>query len=278
MNIESAIYIVATPIGNLGDMTHRALEVLAQADLVAAEDTRQTRKLLDHYAITSRLLALHDHNELVVARELIARVQQGQRVALVSDAGTPLISDPGYNLVALAHDEGVRVVPIPGPSAVISALCVSGLACDRFVFEGFLPAKAQARLKLLQASMQEPRSLVFYESPHRILDTLMAMNTLFPQRRLTLARELTKRFETIRRATVAELLNWVNEDGDQLRGEFVLVLEGAVPEVVELASLRPALERVMQELPTKKAVSLVADLYGANKKALYDLALQIKAN
>lgn len=275
---QSGLYIVATPIGNLSDITHRALEVLANVDWIAAEDTRQTRKLLEHYGIRAQLVALHDHNEAQQAGMLLDRIQQGGSVALVSDAGTPLVSDPGYVLVATAHDRALRVVPVPGPSAMITALCASGLPCDRFVFEGFLPAKVQARSEVLDRVKSEPRTLVFYESPHRIMDTLAAMNEVFPARRMTLARELTKRFETVRRDAVSAIHQWLLVDADQRRGEFVLVLEGEQqPESADQAQAKAYLTRLLQELPPKKAVNVVADLLnGVDKKALYEFALSLK--
>lgn len=279
MNYQSALYIVATPIGNLADITHRALEVLANVDLIAAEDTRQTRKLLEHYDIRTQMTALHDHNELQRAGQILDKVARGGSVALVSDAGTPLVSDPGYVLVALAHDRGLRVVPLPGPSAMIAALCVSGLACDRFVFEGFLPAKSMARIETLNRVSAEHRTTVFYESTHRIVDTLAAMNDVFPARRLTLARELTKRFETVRRDTVASIQEWLLADSDQCKGEFVLVLEGVVQQdSVDMVVAKTYLQRLLHELPPKKAVNVVADLLqGVDKKALYELALSLKS-
>lgn len=275
---QSGLYIVATPIGNLSDITYRALEVLANVDLVAAEDTRQTRKLLEHYGIRAQLVALHDHNEAQQAVTLLDRIAQGASVALVSDAGTPLVSDPGYVLVATAHDRALRVIPIPGPSAMITALCASGLPCDRFVFEGFLPAKVQARSEMLERVKSEPRTLVFYESPHRIMETLAAMNEVFPARRMTLARELTKRFETVRRDAVSVIYQWLLVDADQRRGEFVLVLEGEQqPEAADQAQAKAYLTRLLQELPPKKAVNVVADLLnGVDKKALYEFALSLK--
>jgi 16S rRNA (cytidine1402-2'-O)-methyltransferase len=249
---------------------------LSRVTLIAAEDTRQTHTLLDHFGIRTRLVSLHDHNESAVSRQLVESVLQGGSLALVSDAGTPLVSDPGYSLIAMAHDLGVRVVPVPGPSALIAALCVGGLACDRFVFEGFLPARQAARMLALAQSRSEPRTLVYYESPHRIVDTLRAMTSLFPERRMTLARELTKRFETVRRGPVAEISRWVESDVNQQRGEFVLLLEGAAPEALSLESVRPKLERMLKDLPPKKAVNLAAELFQINKKELYRLTLELK--
>lgn len=275
---QGGLYIVATPIGNLSDITHRALDILAGVELIAAEDTRQTRKLLDHYGIRAQLVALHDHNEAQQAGQLLDRIGMGAAVALVSDAGTPLISDPGYVLVAAAHERGLPVIPIPGPSAMLAALCVSGLPCDRFVFEGFLPAKAQARSECLERVKAETRTLVFYESPHRIMDTLAAMSAVFPGRRMTLARELTKRFETVRRDTVQAIQQWLLMDSDQRKGEFVLVLEGAQKnDLVDHQQARVYLTRLLQELPPKKAVNVVADLLdGVDKRQLYEYALSLR--
>ena len=194
----SSLYIVATPIGNLDDMTLRAIQVLRDVDVVAAEDTRHSRSLLDHFGITTRLVSYRDHNEEASTQGLLTLLAEGQAVALISDAGTPLISDPGYRLVQAALSSGIQVIPIPGASAVIAALCVSGMAIDRFSFEGFLPAKQVARQSVFKALQRETQTLVFYEAPHRIRDALLDICTVMgPDRRVTLARELTKRFEQI---------------------------------------------------------------------------------
>ena len=276
--MESAIYIVATPIGNLSDITIRALEVLADVDVIAAEDTRHTRKLLDYHGIKAKLISYHEHNEVEKAHSIIADVQNGKSVALVSDAGTPLISDPGHTLVELAKASKVRVVPVPGPSALISALCASGIPCGRFLYEGFLPAKKVAKDAFLERFRYEERTVVFYESPHRIVDTLEAINRLFPLRMMVIARELTKRFETITKGTAEALLQWTMSDSDQQRGEFVLVLSGADAEdrQADFATQEKLLEKLLVYLPPKKAVNIVAEVFSGDKKALYERAITFK--
>ena len=275
--MESAIYIVATPIGNLSDVTIRGLDILRSVDVIAAEDTRHTRHLLDYHGISAKLMAYHEHNESEKAQALIDIVQGGRSLALVSDAGTPLISDPGHALVALAKREGVKVVPIPGPSALIAALSASGLPCGKFVYEGFLPVKRKAKNDALEKFRYESRTVVFYESPHRIVSTLEVLVELFSGRRMTIARELTKRFETITQGTVDELLAWTLSDLDQQKGEFVLILSGA--EVVydeDVAMQEKLLSRLLEYLPPKKAVHLVVEFYGGDKKNLYEKAIQLK--
>jgi len=276
--LESAIYIVATPIGNLSDITLRALEVLSRVDVIAAEDTRHTRKLLDHHGISTRMASLHEHNESERAASMLEKVQQGASLALVSDAGTPLISDPGHVLVSLANKMGVKVVPVPGPSAVTAALSVCGIPCGRFIFEGFLPAKKKAKTDVLREYEDEKKAVVFYESPHRILDTLELMHEVFGDRVLTVARELTKRFETVRRDSLPLILEWVRTDLNQQKGEFVLVLQGSESEGLSAsdAEKKALLMRLLVELPPKKASAVVADILGGAKKEIYNLALQLK--
>lgn len=271
----STLYVVATPIGNLGDITHRALEVLNSVDLIAAEDTRHTGLLLQHFAINARLFALHDHNEQQKAQQLLAKLQEGQSIALVCDAGTPLINDPGYHLVRCCREAGIRVVPLPGACAATTALCAAGVASDRFCYEGFLPAKTKARQDTLQALEQEPRTLIFYESPHRLLESLQDMITVWgAQRYVVLARELTKTWESIHGAPVGELLAWVQEDEMRRRGEMVLIVEGHKAQSDELPpeALR-TLALLQQELPLKKAAALAAEIHGVKKNALYKHAL-----
>ena len=276
--MESAIYIVATPIGNLSDITLRAIEVLKGVDFVAAEDTRHTRKLLDHYGIEAQMISLHDHNEVAKSDDVIGKVVQGASVALVSDAGTPLISDPGYTLVAKAKKQGVSVRPIPGPSALIAALCASGIASDKFIFEGFLPAKSKAREGVLQSYQRERRTVIFYESPHRIISSLEAISQVLAGRKMCVARELTKRYETIRVGAVEEVLAWMKADDDQKRGEFVLVLAGSEEEPVAASDEQKIalLARLMSELPPKKASAIVSDVLGGSKKEIYSLALSLQ--
>jgi 16S rRNA (cytidine1402-2'-O)-methyltransferase len=275
--LESAIYIVATPIGNLSDITIRGLEVLRGVDLIAAEDTRHSRRLLDHHGISSKLVAYHEHNEAEKALYLIAEVQEGKSIALVSDAGTPLISDPGHVLVSLAKKNGVKVIPVPGPSALIAALSASGLPCGKFIYEGFLPVKQKAKRDFLELFRYEARTVVFYESPHRILSSLEVLADLFPGRHMVIARELTKRFETITSGLTEELLSWTQDDDNQQRGEFVLVLSGASRQGNEdLLNQEKLLARLVEYLPPKKAVQVVTEFFGGDKKSLYNRAVMIR--
>lgn len=271
------LYVVATPIGNLADMTPRAVEVLKQVSRIAAEDTRHSAGLLRHFAISTPLFALHEHNEREVSAEVIRRLQQGEDIALISDAGTPLVSDPGFPLVRLAHDARLRVVPVPGASALIAALSAAGLPTDRFVFEGFLPPKAGSRRNALEALRPERRTLIFYEAPHRLLECLEDLATVFgPERLAVLARELTKTFETIRRAPLGELLAFVRADSDQQRGEAVLLLEGAPAPADEGLDdeARRVAEILAAELPVKQAAALAAQICGAKKNRIYDYLIK----
>jgi 16S rRNA (cytidine1402-2'-O)-methyltransferase len=273
------LYVVATPIGNLLDITRRALETLQSVSLVAAEDTRHSRKLLAHYGIGTPMLALHEHNERTVTAGLLRRLEAGADIALVSDAGTPLISDPGFHLVRSVREAGLRVVPVPGPSALTAALSVAGLPTDRFIFEGFLPAKQAARRQRLQELQDATATLVFYESSHRILASLGDMLVLFGAgREATLARELTKTFETIRQASLAELHAWVTADSDQQKGEFVVLVHGAEkPAVAEIdAATERVLRLLMAELPLRTAAALTAQICGIGKNVVYEHALQLK--
>ncbi|GAB6263318.1 16S rRNA (cytidine(1402)-2'-O)-methyltransferase [Photobacterium sp. CCB-ST2H9] len=272
----ATLYIVPTPIGNLADITQRALEVLANVDLIAAEDTRHTSRLLSHFAISTRTFALHDHNEQQKADVLIDKLRQGSSIALVSDAGTPLISDPGYHLVTRCRQAGVKVVPLPGACAVVTALSASGLPSDRFSFEGFLPAKSKGRQDTFRALMEDPRTLIFYESPHRILDSLADMlAVLGPERQVVLARELTKTFETIHGAPLGELIPWLNEDSNRIRGEMVLLVAGHRADKDDLpAEALRTLKILAAELPLKKASAMAAEIHGVKKNALYKWGLE----
>mgnify|MGYP000433388223 CR=1 FL=1 len=276
--MESAIYIVATPIGNLSDITLRALDVLKQVDVIAAEDTRHTRKLLEHHGVSTRMASLHEHNETERAASMLEKVAAGGSLALVSDAGTPLISDPGHVLVGLAKELGLKVVPIPGPSALTSALSVCGVPCGRFIFEGFLPAKRKAKMDVLATYEREKKAVVFYESPHRILETLTLMNEVFGNRVVGVARELTKRFETVHRDTLPNILQWMEGDLNQQKGEFVLVLQGSDAALLSAsdAEKERLLARLLLEMPPKKASAVVADILGGAKKEIYNLALALK--
>ena len=265
------LHVVATPIGNLGDLPPRAQQVLRDVAAVCAEDTRHTRRLLAHFGIEAELVALHEHNEQQQAGRLVERLLAGDSLALVSDAGTPLVSDPGFRLVRAAREAGVRVSPVPGPSAVIAALSVAGVASDRFAFEGFLPARAGARRERLQRLAGEPRTLIFYESSHRIAETLEDMAAAFgADRHAVLARELTKLFETVLDGSLSALAERVRQDPDQRKGEFVVVVEGAGDDAgAALAEGRRIYALLSAHLPPSTAARLAAELSGAPRKALY---------
>lgn len=274
-----SLYVVATPIGNLGDLSPRAVEVLRSVERIAAEDTRHSRKLLQHFAIQTPLVAVHEHNERELAPRLVEQLRAGASLALISDAGTPLISDPGFNLVRLAREAGVRVIPVPGPSALVCALSASGLATDRFVFEGFLPAKRVARRARLAELHHDSRTLILYESGHRIVDCLQDLAELFGGgRHAVLARELTKQFETIRDASLEELADWVAADRNQQKGEIVLLVAGCPqPDKYQVsAEAEQLLAILLDELPVKLAAKLAARITGLNKRDLYNRALQLK--
>ncbi|WP_298581417.1 16S rRNA (cytidine(1402)-2'-O)-methyltransferase [uncultured Luteimonas sp.] len=265
------LHVVATPIGNLGDLSPRAQEVLRDVAAICAEDTRRSGQLLSHFGIATPLLALHEHNEEAIAERVVARLLRGESLALVSDAGTPLVSDPGYRLVRAARAAGVRVSPVPGACAAIAALSVAGLASDRFAFEGFLPAKAAARRERLRQLAAEPRTLVFYESSHRIVETLEDLVSAFGAGRpAVLARELTKLFETVLDGGVADLLAAVQADDNQRRGEFVLVVEGAGDDAdAQLAEGQRVYALLSAQLPPSAAARLAGEITGAPRKALY---------
>ncbi|WP_136450041.1 16S rRNA (cytidine(1402)-2'-O)-methyltransferase [Haemophilus influenzae] len=276
-DLTGILYIVATPIGNLQDITQRALETFAQVDLIAAEDTRHSGLLLSHYGIKKPFFALHDHNEQEKAHILVEKLKQGSNIALISDAGTPLISDPGFHLVRQCREVGIRVVPLPGACAAITALCASGIASDRFCFEGFLPAKSKARKDKLENIAEEDRTLIFYESTHRILDTLEDMQAVLGEERyIVLAREMTKTWETITGNTIKNLREWLLEDPNRTKGEMVLIVEGK-PKSDNNDEISPqavkALELIAEELSLKKAAAIVAELYGYKKNALYQFGL-----
>lgn len=270
------LYIVATPIGNLQDITQRALSTLESVDLIAAEDTRHSGILLSHYGIKKPFFALHDHNEQQRSAVLVEKLQQGQHIALISDAGTPLISDPGFHLVRECRQAGVKIVPIPGACAAITALCSSGIASDRFCFEGFLPAKSKGRCDKLSELVNESRTLIFYESTHRILDSLADMQQVFgADRYVVMARELTKTWETIYGAPLSELIEWLAQDSNRIKGEIVLVVEGKPQTANEEISLQAVrlLQNLANELPLKKAAAIVAETFGYKKNALYQYGL-----
>ncbi|WP_097356096.1 16S rRNA (cytidine(1402)-2'-O)-methyltransferase [Candidatus Enterovibrio escicola] len=267
----STLYIVPTPIGNLGDITQRALSILEHVGIIAAEDTRHTGRLLLHFGITTRLVSLHDHNEQYKANILIEKLISGQTIALVSDAGTPLISDPGYHLVSRCHQAGVKVVPLPGACAVITALSASGLPSDRFSFEGFLPTKSKGRRNKFTEIAQNPRTMIFYESPNRLLDALDDMlAVLGGERVVVLARELTKIFETIRGGPLSEIIDWIDEDTNRIRGEMVLLVAGHRAKKNDLPlEATNAVVLLVKELPLKKAAAIAAKLFCVKKNVLY---------
>lgn len=270
------LYIVATPIGNLGDITQRALDTLAQVDLIAAEDTRHSGLLLSHYGIKKPFFALHDHNEQQKAVILVEKLTKGENIALISDAGTPLISDPGFHLVRHCRQAGIRVVPIAGACAAITALCASGIASDRFCFEGFLPAKSKSRCDKLEELSTEPRTLIFYESTHRILESLADMkDVLGADRYIVMARELTKTWESIYGETIGNLIEWLKEDNNRIKGEIVLIVEGKPQEQAQEFSPQAVklLTLLTKELPLKKAAAIVAETFGYKKNALYQYGL-----
>jgi len=271
------LYVVATPIGNLDDFPPRAQEVLDGVAAICAEDTRNTANLLTHFGIKKPLIAVHEHNEDDICARLIARLQGGDALALVSDAGTPLISDPGFALVRAARNANLPVLAIPGPCAAIAALSISGIASDRFVFEGFLPAKGAARRERLMALAQETRTLIVYESSHRIAECVDDIVTVLgADRPLCLARELTKLYEQSVRAPAAEVAAWLAADANRSRGEFVLVIGGAAPlEDPRAAEGERVLRLLLKELPASRAARVAADITGARKKELYALALQL---
>ncbi|MGP1924338.1 MAG: 16S rRNA (cytidine(1402)-2'-O)-methyltransferase [Arsenophonus sp. NEOnobi-MAG3] len=275
----SMLYIVPTPIGNLDDITLRALQILKQVDLIAAEDTRRMGLLLQYFAINTRMISLHEHNEQQKTNQLISQLKHGLSIALVSDAGTPLINDPGYYLVKYCHQAGIRVVPLAGPCAAIMALSAAGITSNRFCYEGFLPAKRKGRQEVLQGLMEESRTLIFYESPHRLLETLADMVDIWGAKRyVVLARELTKTWESIYGLPVGELLDWVKIDGNRYRGEMVLVVKGyRVAKDSNVAipfDAMKTLALLQQSLPLKKAATITAEIYCLKKNTLYKYALE----
>ncbi|WP_449465844.1 16S rRNA (cytidine(1402)-2'-O)-methyltransferase [Stenotrophomonas humi] len=267
----ATLYVVATPIGNLADLSPRAQEVLRSVAAICAEDTRHTGQLLSHFGISKPLVALHDHNEEAMAQRVVSRLLAGESLAVVSDAGTPLVSDPGFRLVRAARAAGIKVSPIPGACAAIAALSVAGLPSDRFVFEGFLPAKSSARRERLQRLASETGTLVFYESSHRIAESLADMGSAFGNERpAVVARELTKLFETVLDGTLEQLLAKVLADDNQRKGEFVVMVQGAGDdEEARIAEGRRLYAKLNEHLPPSTAAKLAAELSGAPRKVLY---------
>ena len=277
MDRRGLLYVVATPIGNLADLSGRACEVLAGVDRIAAEDTRQTAVLLRHYGLGTPLVAYHEHNEEAQAPRLVEALAAGERIALVSDAGTPLVSDPGYRLVRAARERGLRVEPVPGPSACIAALSAAGLPSDRFLFLGFPPRSHARRRAEFSALRNEPGTLVWYESGRRILATLGDLiQVLGAEREAVLARELTKVHETFLGATLADLRERLEHDPEQRLGEMVLLVAGARAEAADEAEVRRLLGLLLPELPLKKAVALTAEISGARRNRVYALALEMQ--
>jgi 16S rRNA (cytidine1402-2'-O)-methyltransferase len=278
-NEPGRLDVVATPIGNMGDLSDRAREALQGADLIAAEDTRRTLGLLQHLGIAKPLLSLHAHNETQRLPEVLARLAAGNRVVLVSDAGTPLLSDPGFELVRAAIAQGIPVGVVPGPSAITAALALAGLPVDRFCFEGFLPAGGRERRARLAALAAETRTMVFFEAPHRIVDSLVDLSTqLGSARPAVIARELTKLHETVYRGTLEQLCAVAARDANLQRGEITLIVQGAPPAVAgaDQALMRRALELLIDELPPGKAAAIAAQLAGAKRAEAYELALQLR--
>lgn len=277
MDQSVALYIVPTPIGNLGDMSSRAIDVLNQVSLIACEDTRHSGKLLSHFGITTKTTALHDHNERARAQWIVDQLAAGLSIALISDAGTPLISDPGYHLVSHVRQSGFNVIPLPGPCAAITALSASGLPSDRFSFEGFLPSKEKARADKLLALKEDPRTLIFYESPHRIEHSLTTMvEVLGGERHVVMAREVTKTFETFLSGPVSEVLVTVSTDPNQQKGEIVLMVHGyhlSDDEAIPTVAIN-TLKLLCEELPLKKAAAIASQIHGLKKNALYKYGLE----
>ena len=278
-NGQGLLYVVATPIGNLGDMTLRAIETLKTVDVIAAEDTRHTSGLLSHFGISKKLIAVHEHNEQQLAEKLLAQLKNGDNIALVTDAGTPGISDPGAIVVKIVREAGIKVVPIPGVSAVVTALSASGIVQNGFYFHGFLPASGAARRKVLEQLKAQTVTLVLYEAPHRIVESVEDLaKVLGAERRITFCRELTKTFETIYTCALNEASAWLQADANQQRGEFVLLIEAAP--VVEAEEISIEAQRVLKcllaELPLKQAVALATEITNLKKNDLYEFALALK--
>ena len=278
MSDSGTLYVVATPIGNLGDISLRAIDVFGRVDLIAAEDTRHTRQLLNHLGINKPLQSSHEHNEVGKVGFFVDQLRAGLSIALVSDAGTPLIADPGFPLVQQCREQGIEVISVPGPCALIAALSVSGLPTDRFAFEGFLPAKAAARRQQLEALANESRTLLFYESTHRIVDTLKDVADVLGVRQLVLAKEITKQFETVRAGTAKELLDWLAEEPARQKGEFVLMVAAAEkPDNSDQKSMSAErlLRVLLEEMSVKQAAKLAAKITGGRKNELYQMALEL---
>ena len=274
---KNVLYVVATPIGNLQDITLRALEVLKQADLIAAEDTRVTGNLLKHFGIAAKLISVREHNEQAGALKIIDALRSGHAVALVTDAGTPAVSDPGARVVAAVRAAGLTVIPIPGANAAVTALSAAGFNTPHFLFYGFLPAKGGERRTALQSLLALPYTLVFYEAPHRVADTIADLVTVFGEtREIVFARELTKTFEEIHACPLSEATAWIAADPNRERGEYVLIVSGAAEQEKSAVETQRVLEVLLSELSVKQAAKLAAQITGEKKNYLYDLALKLK--
>ncbi|BBN58970.1 16S rRNA (cytidine(1402)-2'-O)-methyltransferase [Hydrogenovibrio marinus] len=276
--MSGKLFIVATPIGNLKDITLRALEILESVDWIACEDTRHSKKLLQHFGISKPLISLHDHNEQAKKTELLVKLQAGENGALVSDAGTPLISDPGYHLVSYLRESGLRVEPIPGPSAVITALSAAGMPTDRFTFEGFLPAKEQKRLSALQALLAESRTMVFYESPHRLMESLGSMMSVFgEERQIAVAKEITKQFERFVFGSIQQVIEQFDSNEEWQRGEFVIIASGVEEKDSQQEDYDGLIKALLaQSLHVKQISEIVGEFYNVSKKAVYQRVLTLK--
>ncbi len=273
--MNGSLYIVATPIGNLGDITQRAIDILKKVDLIAAEDSRRSRVLLDYFAISNNVVSYHEHNEEKQTSQLIEFLKNGKSIALISDAGTPLVSDPGYRLVSSAHDEGITVIPIPGSSAVVTGLSVSGLSCNKFIFEGYLPTRTISRKKYLKSLVSESRTLIFYEAPHRILESIEDMLTVFGSSRLvSITRELTKKHEQISRGTLSSIKLKIETGEIKNKGEFVILVEGnSENHIADSEILR--INRILAEkVSSKDAIKMTAKITKKKKNDVYKLVMQ----
>jgi len=279
---QPSLYVVATPIGNLGDMSNRAVDVLESVDLIAAEDTRHSAKLLQNFGIDTPMLSCHDFSSHARQAEIVEKLQQGLSVALISDAGTPTVADPGYELVNLARSAGIAVITVPGPSSIIAALSISGIPSDRFVFEGFLPAKLIGREKALSTALSSTRTIIFLETPHRIVASLESiLKVLGPERSLFIGRELTKLFEESYKGSVEECLAWIKRDSNRQKGEFVLILSGLPKEQqksLDEQEGRRVLDFLSPRLPVNEAVKLAAKISGASRNGLYHYAMSKKSD
>lgn len=277
--MEAGLYIVATPIGNLGDMSERAIEVLKEVDLIAAEDTRHSHTLMERFGIKTKITAYHEHNEEKVTQQLIQQIQKGESIALISDAGTPLINDPGYKLVVAAHDSKIKVIPIPGPSAIITALSAAGLPTNKFIYDGYLPAKSKARETRLKELKNESRTIVLYEAPHRIVETLKIMQEIFgDERRITIARELTKQFEQILRDKLSAINEKIEYEEIKVKGEFVIVVEGAKEMTASDEDVLRINQILAEKLSPKEAAGLTAKITDRKKNEVYQLVINSNQN